>query len=166
LNHPFALKFINVNTARERKTESHLQREIHIHSQLVHPNIVRLHHYFYDNPNLVLTLDFCERGTLSDAIKEGALKEELATQMLLQLTSAVHCCHDVKGIFHRDIKPDNILLDSSGTIKLSDFGFATQIEKTGPRLFSVCGTIAFLAPELAKKWKCNEKVKYDEKIDG
>jgi Protein kinase domain len=100
-NCPFAVKLMNLKTAQEKNMELHLLREIRIHSQLQHPNIVRLHHYFYDDPEVVLTLDFCERGTLSDAIKEGSLNQTQVAQMLLQLTSAVHYCHDLKGIFHR-----------------------------------------------------------------
>jgi serine/threonine protein kinase len=56
-------------------------------------------------------------------------------------------------------------LDGSGTIKLADFGFATRIKKNSPRLFSFCGTMAFLAPELAKKWESMGNVEYDEMVD-
>ena len=72
--------------------------------------------------------------------------------LLFQILEAIRHCHSA-GVVHRDVKPENILLDENFNIKLTDFGFA-KILQPGERLYDVCGTPGYLAPELLK-WVCH-----------
>ena len=67
---------------------------------------------------------------------------------LFQILEAIKHCHSA-GVIHRDVKPENILLDENFNIKLTDFGCAKLLHP-GERLHDVCGTPGYLAPELLK----------------
>ena len=66
-----------------------------------------------------------------------------------QILDALKHCHSM-GVVHRDIKPENILLDQDYNVKLTDFGFAKLLQP-GERLYDVCGTPGYLAPELRRR---------------
>ncbi|KAI1335551.1 kinase-like protein [Xylariaceae sp. FL0016] len=101
--------------------------ELFCHRHLgAHPNIVNLIHSFETDAHSYLVLEFCSRGDLYEAIRNGVgpLETEHVRQFMLELVDAVSYMHS-KGIYHRDIKPENIFLTESGSMKLGDFGLAT-----------------------------------------
>lgn len=83
---------------------------------------------------------------LSYVRKRRQLKEDVAKSVFKQIVHAIDYCHE-KGILHRDIKLDNILLTIDGGVKLCDFGVSKQI-KPGDRMSDQCGTPAYIAPEI------------------
>ncbi|KAI0013649.1 kinase-like protein [Xylariaceae sp. FL0662B] len=91
-----------------------------------HPNIVNLIHSFETDAHVYLVLEYCSRGDLYEAIRQGfgPLETEHVRQFMLELVDAVSYMHS-KGVYHRDIKPENIFLTESGSMKLGDFGLAT-----------------------------------------
>jgi len=97
--------------------------ELACHALLgAHPHIVNLIHSFETEAHIYIVLEFCSRGDLYEAIRTGTgpLETEHVRQFMLQLVDAVDYIH-MKGMFHRDIKPDNVLLDSDGHVHLADF---------------------------------------------
>lgn len=153
-----ALKVIDIAKIAEHDFFTQTKSEIEIHHRLRHPNILRLFGYFYDDKSVYVVLEYAPYGNLYQKIKrEKKLEESLARKILRQLISALIFMRD-RNIIHRDIKPENILLmDTEGTIKLSDFGWATKALNSNRLTF--CGTADYVAPELV------HSVPYDYKID-
>jgi serine/threonine protein kinase len=122
-----------------------------------HRNIVRLYDSFETARHLVFVMELCAGGDILTYVrKRGCLSEDVARELFSQAASAVHYCHR-KGIVHRDIKLDNMLLDvgksgkKSGTVtlKLCDFGVSKLL--TDPEndvMTEQCGTPAYIAPEI------------------
>ncbi|EPY25733.1 protein kinase [Strigomonas culicis] len=79
-------------------------------------------------------------------VQEGALQEPTARRIVTQLLMAIEYIHS-KGIVHRDMKPANCLVSNTGTVKISDFGFAV-LAGSGQCLSTYCGTVCFMAPEI------------------
>jgi serine/threonine protein kinase len=120
--------------------------ELILHRQLSsHPNIVNLVHSFETESHVYIVLEFCSRGDLYEAIRngEGPLETERVRQFMLELVDAVSYIH-AKGIYHRDIKPENIFLTQAGAMKLGDFGLATTEEWTYE---AAVGSDRYMSPE-------------------
>lgn len=106
--------------------------EVHLHRFLDHPNIIKLLDYFEHGQAYVMVLERPQyHKDLFDYITEKwRLEESEAKSIFRQVVEAVMYCES-KGIFHRDIKDENILLDSmTGQVKLLDFGSGTVLENT------------------------------------
>ena len=99
---------------------------------------------------------------LTDIIEQYQVSytENVVKYILQRVLIGLRNLHQ-KSIIHRDIKSDNILVNSKGDVKLSDFGFSTQTNKTSSRRTSVVGTICWMAPELVKSTKKG----YDAGVD-
>ncbi|KAJ6132101.1 hypothetical protein N7471_007316 [Penicillium samsonianum] len=111
-------------------TNSHDDRfeELECHRRFgFHPNLVNLIHTFDTKTHKYLVLEYCANGDLYEAIRlnRGPLETEHVRDFMLQLISAVDFMH-ANGLYHRDIKPENIFLTQDGSMKLGDFGLATQ----------------------------------------
>lgn len=114
---------------------------------LNHPNIIRMFDYFVDDEYLYTVLEYCSDGSLGDLIKkQGALPDNLTIRYATEMLKALEHCH-ARNIAHRDLKPDNILIDKYGRAKLADFGISVFMEH-GERLRSFSGSKAFMAPEI------------------
>ena len=112
-----------------------------------HKGIVKLLEAFENDKYYFIIMENVIGGSLLNAInKMGRLPESLAKNIFRQLMETIKYIHS-KGIVHRDIKPDNILLNLNNNIKLCDFGVSKEIKK-GLLLLDSCGTPAFLAPEI------------------
>jgi len=96
-----------------------------------------------------LVFELCTNGELFDHLNSVVTISEKRTRRIMrQVLDALDHCHR-KGVVHRDIKPENILLDDDCNVKLTDFGFAKMLQPN-EKLYEVCGTPGYLAPELLK----------------
>ncbi|CAL8463348.1 g2882 [Coccomyxa elongata] len=133
-----------------------VQREIRIHSQLQHGNIVQMYAAFEDSDHVYLALQFAPGGDLYEELKRhgGQLSEErVAMDVIRPCLSALAYLHR-KGFLWRDCKPENILLGGPGlsAVKLADFGLS--IDSTEERPVTRAGTLDYMAPEVVM---CPEK---------
>jgi [calcium/calmodulin-dependent protein kinase] kinase len=122
-----------------------------IMKKLDHPNVLRLFEII-DNPQeskLYLITEFVKNCSLANRLKsKPKLSEEQMRKIFRQLITAVEYCHYVPNIIHRDIKPDNILIDEEENIKLGDFGVSLLIPEDGSELVtSNAGSDKFFSPE-------------------
>ncbi len=113
-----------------------------------HPNICRIKHFFSHEENTVIAMEYIDGVTLEDRIKsEGRLPIDESLQIISDVLDILDFAHQ-KGIYHRDIKPGNIMINRQGQVKIIDFGIAKA--KTDPNLTmagTACGTPAYMAPE-------------------
>ncbi|XP_021485036.2 sperm motility kinase Z-like [Meriones unguiculatus] len=121
--------------------------EVDIMKMLSHPNIVSLLQVIETEKNIYLIMEVVQGKQLLNKIREaGCLKEDEARNIFVQLLSAIGYCHDV-GIAHRDLKPDNIVVDEHGRVKIIDFGLGARF-KPGQKLERLCGVYQFIPPEI------------------
>jgi len=145
----FALKKLRLNSQQE--VEQALI-EAKFLFKLNHPNIVRFQQVFEDGENFCILMEYAEGGSLYDLVlkinKEGKhLEEGQILDYTSQLCQALDYLHK-KNIIHRDIKPQNILLDSEGTLKLADLGIARLVENTVGNAQTFAGTKPYMCPEM------------------
>ncbi|XP_023331893.1 serine/threonine-protein kinase 36 isoform X2 [Eurytemora carolleeae] len=150
-----ALKLIP-KVGHSEKEISSLRSEFKIQKELSHPNIVRMLDAFETEKELISVAEFIpgELYRLFDLYKlemgYRRLPEERVQEICGDLLSALHYLHSHR-ILHRDIKPQNILLDSNGRAKLCDFGFARNLGVHTLVLTSIKGTPLYMAPELIEE---------------
>ncbi|CAH0552566.1 unnamed protein product [Brassicogethes aeneus] len=145
----YAMKVLRKATLKVRdRHRTKLERNILV--DVEHPFIVRLHYAFQTTGKLYLILDFLRGGDLfSRLYKEVMFTEEDVKFYLAELALALNHLHSL-GIIYRDLKPENVLLDSDGHIALTDFGLAKQPLEEG-KAYSFCGTVEYMAPEVVSR---------------
>lgn len=142
---PFALKMLKKSEILRLKQVQHVKSEKEILMMIEHPFIVTLVAAFQDSKRLYMLMEYVNGGELFSYLrKQGKLPLNSARFYAAEITLAFHYLHE-RNIVYRDLKPENLLLDSEGHIKITDFGFAKVIET---RSYTLCGTPEYLAPEI------------------
>jgi protein kinase-like protein len=147
-----ALKVLRKTLSRDGDYVSRFIREARLAGKLDHENIVRAIGVGESNGYHYLVMDYVEGENLYDLIPEnGGFEEHQALELVLQVAQALDYAHS-HGIVHRDIKPDNVLVDEKGVAKLTDLGLARQVD-AGTRLTQTgvtMGTPHYISPEQAR----------------
>ncbi|XP_001663093.2 serine/threonine-protein kinase SIK3 homolog [Aedes aegypti] len=145
-NSKVAIKIID-KTCLDDENLAKTFREISILKVLHHPHITRLYEVIESRNKIYLVTEHAARGEIFDhLVANGRMKEEEASRIFSQIISAVDYCHS-KGIVHRDLKAENVLLDNEMNVKLADFGFSNTFSE-GINLRTWCGSPPYAAPEV------------------
>ncbi|KAG2218842.1 hypothetical protein INT45_007609 [Circinella minor] len=148
----YALKYISKNRAIERKSIGNIISERRLLERIDFPLIVNLRYAFQDDDTLFMALDLMLGGDLRFLLERvGNLSELQTRHYIAQLGLSLNYLHKKRRMAHRDVKPDNILLDERGHAHLSDFNVACLFSDQKPIRFSKAGTVAYMAPELLGK---------------
>ncbi|TNV79205.1 hypothetical protein FGO68_gene13766 [Halteria grandinella] len=124
--------------------------EREILEKINHPFIVKLHFAFQTPQKLYFVMDFLNGGELFYHLKrEGRFTESRTQFYAAEILLALECLHK-NGVIYRDLKPENVLLDSEGHVKLTDFGLSKQGVIGNRNTYTFCGTPEYLAPEIVK----------------
>lgn len=117
-----------------------------------HPFIVQLLYAFQTTDRLFLVSDYASGGDLSQYLEiESIFPESKAKLYITEIVLALEALHSA-NIIYRDLKPDNVLMDSDGHVMLTDFGLSREnVKKSDNGAKSFCGSYAYLAPEMVKK---------------
>jgi protein-serine/threonine kinase len=146
----YAMKILAKNKVIAEELVRYALTERNIMSMMNHTFIVSLWYAFQTQSKLYLILDYCPGGTLKNIlIHRGPLKEPLARNYLCEIVLALEELHR-NGIIYRDLKPENVAIDSDGHIKLIDFGLAKD-QVGNKESYSFCGSVSYLAPEMLRR---------------
>ena len=151
-------KYVAIKVLREEYSEDEsfirrFDREAQAASRMSHPNIVNLLDVgVEDDGTRYLVMEYVQGKTLKRFIQEsGALRPEIASQIIIRVLAALQHAHQ-NGVVHRDIKPQNILIDKEGTVKVADFGIArmANAQTVNQSDENVMGSVYYFSPEQAR----------------
>ncbi|KAM6954618.1 cGMP-dependent protein kinase 1 [Aplochiton taeniatus] len=143
----FAVKRVSKQHIVAKRQEEHVLFEKRILKAIQSDFIVRLHAAFKDTRYIYMVMEFCGGGEIWTKLKEvGRFDEPIAVFCTACVVEAYAYLHK-KGIMYRDLKPENLMLDDRGYVKLVDFGFAKELTR-GDKTYSFCGTPEYMAPEI------------------
>lgn len=152
--HDVALKFLRPEFKENPDFLNRFRREASAASKMSHHNIVNLLDVGEDTDNPFIVIEYVNGKTLKDIIRDSkTLPVDVSVQIAIRILSALQHAHQA-GIIHRDIKPQNILVNQKGYIKVADFGIArmvgTKTATVADNDKSVMGTVHYFSPEQAK----------------
>jgi serine/threonine-protein kinase len=151
LERPVALKMLHDHYVHDEEAVERFQREARSAAQLAHPNIVTVIDRGEDNGRPYIVYEYVGGENLKQlVVREGALPVPMAIDLGLQIARALECAHE-RGVVHRDVKPQNVLLGAEGRAKVTDFGIAHARDTAGITLTgTIMGTSDYIAPEQAR----------------
>ncbi|XP_068711115.1 cGMP-dependent protein kinase 1-like isoform X2 [Montipora capricornis] len=143
----FAMKTLKKHHIVETRQQEHIMNEKRIMMEASCPFIVRLYKTFTNNKYLFMLLEACLGGELWTILRDKASFDDGTTRFYVGCVIEAFTYLHERGIVYRDLKPENLLLDSKGYCKLVDFGFAKKIG-SGRKTWTFCGTPEYVAPEI------------------
>jgi tRNA A-37 threonylcarbamoyl transferase component Bud32 len=154
LDRHVALKILRDQYAEDEEFIQRFRREARSAASLSHPNIVSIYDQGRSEDGAYyIAFEYVPGGTLKERIRrEGVLESAVAVRVALQITNALSEAHE-KGVIHRDIKPQNLLVTQKGDVKVTDFGIAraaASISSVATGTGAVLGTAAYMSPEQAR----------------
>ena len=153
----YAMKEIKEDRYASEDQRLEVQKEIKLLENLHHPHVITYFTSFRENGNFYIVTEYINGGSLLDLLKKNVsqgkrIEEKTIWDLIVQSLSGLLYLHENKKIIHRDIKPDNILLDLEGRLKISDFGVSAikseEVEELVKCHGTVAGPIQFMSPEM------------------
>jgi len=158
LGRKVALKFLSAKLLDDRWAERRLEKEARAVAKLEHPNICTIYGMDEAEGHKFIVMQYVEGETLANVVQQESPKQPQALSIAIQIAGAVAAAHS-HGIIHRDIKPQNILVNSDGQVKVLDFGLAKTIHRKresehkaddSSRILPgglILGTVNYMSPE-------------------
>ena len=143
-----AIKVMARELADDEQFVARFEHEAQVIARLQHPHILPVIDFGRENKQIYIVMRLVRGGSLDDRLRGGPLPLKLASRMLGQIASALTFAHE-QGVIHRDLKPNNVLLDERDNAYLTDFGIAKMLAGTSKLTATgnVLGTPAYMAPE-------------------
>ncbi|MEN8223477.1 MAG: serine/threonine-protein kinase, partial [Acidobacteriota bacterium] len=150
LKRQVALKFLPPEFTRDKEAKKRFIYEAQAAAALNHPNIVTIHEINEHEDKTYISMEYVEGETIKDKVSDGLLPVAEVLEITIQICEGLQKAHDA-CIVHRDIKPQNIIINQDGQVKILDFGLAklkgvSQLTKESTTM----GTIHYMSPEQAK----------------
>jgi tRNA A-37 threonylcarbamoyl transferase component Bud32 len=151
LGRPVAVKVLDRKYKDDAKFVTRFRREAQSAAGINHPNVVSVYDTGSEDGLHYIVMEYVDGDTLADLLqREGPLTAGRAVSIAEPVARALEAAHE-KGMVHRDVKPGNIMVDRSGTVKVVDFGIArAAADDTLTQTGTVLGTAAYLSPEQAQ----------------
>jgi len=158
---PVAIKVLKPQYAGDPQFETRFRNESETAAKLEHPNIIRIRSVAKTGPHVYFAMDLCPDSLAARIGREGPLPELDIVRLARDIAAALYFAHQ-RGVIHRDLKPDNVLIRSDGTAVLTDFGIARAITgytaSTGVNM--TIGTPQYLSPEQAQGRSLDSRVDF------
>lgn len=151
LDREVAVKVLASELADDPQFLERLEREARVMARLRHPNIVAVHDFQRTEDGAAIVMEFVEGGSLRERLHKHphGLPVAEALRILRQIAAGLEAAH-ASGVIHRDMKPENVLMDADGTARVTDFGLALPLHEASTRLTlagTAVGTVDYMAPE-------------------
>ncbi len=159
LNRRVAVKILHSNFASDHAFVTRFRREAQAAANLSHPNIVAIYDWGKEDDTYFMVMELIKGRTLREILKsEGALLPRRAAEIAAEAAAALTVAHQA-GVFHRDIKPGNIMITQEGGVKVTDFGIARALDDSEEltRTGAVIGTATYFSPEQAQGLPADER---------
>jgi serine/threonine protein kinase/Flp pilus assembly protein TadD len=153
-----ALKIIKAEIARNQAVIERFRNELKVARKVSHRNVCRMHDLGTTEETYYITMEYVEGESLKSYIKRsGKLPEAEAIRLAEQVCDGLKEAHEL-GVIHRDMKPQNIMIDKAGRAKIMDFGIARSIEAAGvTQTGAIIGTPDYISPEQAEGREADQR---------
>ncbi|TKY50158.1 Mitogen-activated protein kinase kinase 6 [Spatholobus suberectus] len=142
----FALKVIQMNI--QELIRKQIVQELKINQASQCPHVVVCYHSFYHNGVISLVLEYMDRGSLADVIKQvKTILEPYLSVVCKQVLQGLVYLHNERHVIHRDIKPSNLLVNHKGEVKITDFGVSAMLASSMDQRDTFVGTYNYMSPE-------------------
>jgi len=146
LGQPVALKFLPPHLKTDPTSLARLNNEVRVARQIAHPNVCRVYDIGEADGQLFLSMEYIDGEDLGSVLRRlGPPTREKSIEIARQLCVGLAAAHEA-GVLHRDLKPDNVMIDGRGRVRITDFGLAAFARELA--LAGHAGTPAYMAPEL------------------
>ena len=158
INEEVALKFLKPEIAEDESTIERFRNELKIARRIAHKNVCKMYHLAKEENTPYITMEYVSGISLKEFIqKRGRLPEDDAVDIAMQISRGLSEAHEL-GVVHRDLKPQNIMIDAKGHVKIMDFGIARSSMARGvTQTGMIIGTPDYMSPEQAEGREADQR---------